>query len=399
MRLSLLLVVGDLDEPTQILRELTPDFPCPEVSVVADLAAFRDAVPGNAFNLAIVSDRLAWATPIEVLRQLKAERPECPVIFCVDSFDEAILLEAMRAGLNDYVLRTPAHLARLLSWARLALAQLEQRQALVEAERRYQTLFENVPVGLYRSTPQGQLCEVNPAFVKVLGYERPEDLVAKNAADLYVDAADRARWQSRMRDDGVVRDFETRLRQRDGGELWVMEHARAVFGPGGEVLFYEGSVESIAAHKRAHELEPQLRQAQKMEDVGPEPLAAAKGASGTILVVEDDDNLRSLLRLLFKPSGFKILLAPTAEEALALVAGHPEAIHLLIVDVVLPGMSGPDLAKRLRAERPDMRILFTSGYSPEAITRSGALPAEAAFLQKPFTPATLLRLVLEILKR
>ncbi len=119
----------------------------------------------------------------------------------------------------------------------------------------------------------------------------------------------------------------------------------------------------------------------------------------TLLVVEDDENLRSLLLNLFKPCGFTVLAAPTAEDALGLSARHPGPIHLLIADVVLPRLGGPDLAKRLREERPGLQTLFISGYNAEAIARSGPLPLGAPFLQKPFTPTTILRLVRNILDR
>jgi FixJ family two-component response regulator len=94
-----------------------------------------------------------------------------------------------------------------------------------------------------------------------------------------------------------------------------------------------------------------------------------------------------------------LIFAPTGEEALRLANEHPGPDHLLIADVVLPRLSGPEVAKRLKKERPGLKVLFISGYSSEAITRSGPLPGNVPFLQKPFTPAAILRIVREILDR
>jgi len=127
----------------------------------------------------------------------------------------------------------------------------ERTTELRESEERYRTLFDGVPVGLYRTTPAGQMVDANPALVHMLGYSSREDLLAINPASLYVDPEGRARWQALMEREGTVRDFETRIRRYDGTVIWVNDTARAVRAEQGQVLYYEGSVEDISERKRA----------------------------------------------------------------------------------------------------------------------------------------------------
>lgn len=116
--------------------------------------------------------------------------------------------------------------------------------------RRYRMLFERVPVGLYRSTLDGQLLEVNEALVRLLGYPGREKLLATPAAALYANPEDRARWQALMHREGVLADFEVQLRRYDGSAVWVRETARTVYDVEGRPAYYEGSAEDITARKR-----------------------------------------------------------------------------------------------------------------------------------------------------
>ncbi len=121
------------------------------------------------------------------------------------------------------------------------------------AEERLQSLFASVPVGLYRSTPQGTPLDVNPALVQILGYPDRESLLASNMADLYVDPGDRERWVEALERDHVVRDFEKQLRRPDGAIIWIRDSARAVRDGDGRVVCWEGAVEDITVRKRAQE--------------------------------------------------------------------------------------------------------------------------------------------------
>jgi len=126
----------------------------------------------------------------------------------------------------------------------------------------------------------------------------------------------------------------------------------------------------------------------------PEPRAAG---SESILVVEDEEALREIVCEVLEADGYTVLAGANPDEALAAAAGHPGPIHLLLTDVVMPGRSGPEVARALRALRPEARVLYMSGYTGEAISGHGVLDLDAPLLQKPFTADGLLRSVREAL--
>jgi two-component system cell cycle sensor histidine kinase/response regulator CckA len=135
----------------------------------------------------------------------------------------------------------------------------------------------------------------------------------------------------------------------------------------------------------------------------PAPARAAEDApvslrgSETILLVEDDEMVRTLTRRLLEANGHTVLLASRGDAALELARSHEARIDLLITDVVMPGMSGRDLADRVQTLLPGIKVLYLSGYTDDAIVRHGVLEPGVAFLQKPFTADTLARKVREVL--
>jgi len=122
-------------------------------------------------------------------------------------------------------------------------------------------------------------------------------------------------------------------------------------------------------------------------------------ASGTVLVVEDEGELRSLATEVLGIAGYSVLSAGGPNEALEVARGHTGPIHLLLTDVVMPEMSGRDLADRLAPARPEMKVLYMSGYTDDAIVHHGVLDPRTVLLTKPFTPDALTRMVAEVMNR
>lgn len=128
-----------------------------------------------------------------------------------------------------------------------------------------------------------------------------------------------------------------------------------------------------------------------------EPSLRAAGGSETVLVVEDNEAVRSYVRSVLETQGYALMEADGSEAAVQLTEKHAGPIHLLLTDVVMPRMSGPELAARLRPQHPEAKVLYMSGYTDKAIVDHGVLDPGICFLQKPFVPETLLQKVREVL--
>ena len=163
--------------------------------------------------------------------------------------------------------------------------------------------------------------------------------------------------------------------KQHGGNIWIYSEP----AQGTAVKIYLPRVEMGAAKVESHR-------------------AAGRELRGseTILVVEDEPDVRSLVVRLLRSMGYWVLEASRPDEALMVCLRHKGPVHLLLTDVVMPQMSGRDLLDRLRPLRPDIRVLFTSGYTEEALHRK-VLKPDTAFLQKPFTEEALARKVRDVL--
>ncbi|MGH9675525.1 MAG: response regulator, partial [Candidatus Acidiferrum sp.] len=137
-------------------------------------------------------------------------------------------------------------------------------------------------------------------------------------------------------------------------------------------------------------------------DGSPTPLhyrveAAATRGSETILVVEDDEALREMVVTMLTANGYEVLHAKTPEAALRVCRENADSIRMMLTAVVMPGMNGRELARRINTEWPDIRVLFMSGYTTNAIVHQGVLESGVEFLQKPFTAEILRERVRRIL--
>jgi PAS domain S-box-containing protein len=196
--------------------------------------------------------------------------------------------------------------------------------ALRESTERYRSLFEGVPVGIYRSTPKGEIVDANPALIEMLAYPDRESLLATPAADLYADPAERYRWQDAMEHEGLLHMNEVQFRRRDGKIIWVRDIARAVRDNHGHVLHYEGTWEDISQRKQSEE---ELGKASSAIERTPDPILIAS-ANGTIEYVN---------------AAFEKVTGFSAQEVIGqtpriLKSGvHPQAFYRGLWDTILAG--------------------------------------------------------------
>jgi CheY-like chemotaxis protein len=128
------------------------------------------------------------------------------------------------------------------------------------------------------------------------------------------------------------------------------------------------------------------------------PTAPARGGSETLLVVEDEPSVLSIAGRVLTSSGYRVLEAGDAAEAHEVFAEHRDEVDLLVTDVILPDINGRQLYEQLREQRPDLKVLFMSGYTDNAIVHHGVLDEGVEFMQKPFTPNQVARRVREALE-
>jgi PAS domain S-box-containing protein len=173
-------------------------------------------------------------------------------------------------------------------------------------------------------------------------------------------------------------------------------HIRVDSQPGKGATFrvFLPRVLDTAAAPDAREAAPARAAAERETAVGDMPPPPRRE---TILLVEDAQRVRAVVREILDMHGYEVLEARDGAEALRISASHAGPIHLMVTDVVMPEMSGRELAQRLDPLRPDMKVLYMSGYTDDAIVRHGVLGSGMAFLAKPFTPDALAAKVREIL--
>jgi len=132
---------------------------------------------------------------------------------------------------------------------------------LIQNEEKNRALFDSIPVGIYRTTPDGQILDINQTGVEMLGYKNREDVIKINTLQLYVNPEDRSRWKTALERNGVLRNFETQIRRPDGSIFWVVDNAHVVKDIADRVLYFQGSLEDINERKRV-EIEVQQTAAQ-----------------------------------------------------------------------------------------------------------------------------------------
>jgi CheY-like chemotaxis protein len=164
--------------------------------------------------------------------------------------------------------------------------------------------------------------------------------------------------------------------KQSGGYIWVYSEP----GKGTTFKVYLPRV-SEAVGEKSKQAEPQ----------------AANNGEETILLVEDEEAVRELASLILNAKGYLVLSTPSAQEAELLSVTHRGEIHLLLTDIIMPGASGHELAKRITARHPRTHILYVSGYTDNVLALDGVLETGVSFLQKPFTPGALAKKVREVL--
>ncbi len=193
---------------------------------------------------------------ITVVAAESARRFSAPDVYLLKLFAQQASIAIENARLFEETQREIVERDRAEEELRKYQELLEERveartHELRQSEERYRTLFDGVPVGLYRTTPAGEIVDANPGMIQMLGYPDRKSLLMESAGSIYLDEQERMVWQVVLEREGIVRDIEFQLQRYDGKVIWVKDTARAVKDESGQTLYYGGSMEDISERKEA----------------------------------------------------------------------------------------------------------------------------------------------------
>ncbi len=244
--LRILLFDVDAEARAQTARAMKDSLVDVEVREILDAYEFSEALKQGDFDVVVTEFQMGWTNGLAVLRAVKSRNPNCPVVMYTGSGSEETAVEAMKNGLDEYLVKSPENLQQLAQQVARVREKSWYFQALRESENRFRKLFDTVPVGLYRVSLTGLIVDANPAMVRMLAYPNRESLLMVNANELFVDPEDARQIYMLLECEGMIRNHPVRLRRKDGSVIWVENNATAVKDESGEMLYYEGSLVDIS---------------------------------------------------------------------------------------------------------------------------------------------------------
>jgi PAS domain S-box-containing protein len=253
--LTFLVIDNNPNERLLVTRELKREFPDFKVKEIIDAKGFSQAMKANDFDFVLTDYNLNWTNGIKILQEIRAQLPNCPVIMFTSYDREEIAVEALKEGMDDYIIKSPQHIKQLPIKVKSVLERFNQHQAMIEAENAlkeseesYRTLFEESRDAIYVITRDGKFEDVNQSMLDLLGYTK-EEILKLDVLNLYVHPDDRLKFQKEIEEKGSVRDFGVQFRKKDGTEIDCLLTS-SIRRRKGEILGYQGIIRDITEKKR-----------------------------------------------------------------------------------------------------------------------------------------------------
>jgi sigma-B regulation protein RsbU (phosphoserine phosphatase) len=227
-----------------------------EMESVPTLAATLERLAVSDVDVVILDLTLPDSCGLETFDAVKTRARDVPVLILSGVDDETLAVNAVHAGAEDYLVKDQVDSGLITRAIIYAIERTEARKAVIKAEEKFRSIFENSVSGIFQTTPDGRYLNVNPALARIYGYNTEDELMARISDIgrlLYVDPARRAEFIRLMQQQGVIKDFESQVYRKDGSVIWISENARAVTDRKGQIQYYEGTVEDITARKEAEE--------------------------------------------------------------------------------------------------------------------------------------------------
>ncbi len=235
-----------------------------QVSIVTQLSDALQKLSDKTINVTVIDLSLPDSFGLDTFRKIRAAAPDIALIILSGNSDDKLALRAMQEGAQDFISKARTDDYYLKRSIRYALERKQASVALAQSEQAYRALFENMPIGLYRTSAEGIIRDANPALAAMFGFQDRESLLEKNIAHFYVDPLDNEKFKHTMGSQNDLTNFVAEYRHQDGTTLLTEDHIHAVRNEAGEIIAYEGSLIDITERKLAEEKlrdsEEQLRQ-------------------------------------------------------------------------------------------------------------------------------------------
>ncbi|GAB4415706.1 MAG: response regulator [Anaerolineae bacterium] len=310
------------------------------------------------------------------------------------AFSRQQVLQPKVLNLNDIVTNIEKMLHRLISEDIDLITSLDPHLGQVKADfGQLEQVIVNLVVNARDAMPNGGKLTIETANVVLDEVYARQHIEVEAGPYVLLAVSDTGQGMDAETQARIFEPFFTTKAQGEGTGLGLATVHGIISQSGGHIWVY-----SEVGHGSTFKVYlPRI--ASTAEGVEPRPVAPpSERGWQTILLVEDEGMLRDLAQRALLKQGYNLLTAQNGVQARQIAAAHPGLIHLLLTDVVMPGgLSGPQLAKELVSLRPELKVLYMSGYTENAIVHHGVLDPGIAFLPKPFVPADLVRKVHEVL--
>lgn len=237
-----------------------------DVTLVETKEDFIKALKRGGFDIILSDYTIPSYDGISALKKAKEISPDTPFVFVSGTIGEERAVEALRMGATDYVLKN--NMERLIPVIQRALREAEEsslrkqaEKALKESEEKYRSIFENAIEGIFQTTHEGRFISINPAMATMHGFASPKEMmesIVNINKQLFVNSEDREQYLKILKEQGMVKDFETQIYRKDGGTMWTSTYSHVVKDINGNILYFEGMAQDITPRKLAEE---KLRQA------------------------------------------------------------------------------------------------------------------------------------------
>ena len=309
------------------------------------------------------------------------------------AFGRKQILQPLPINLNDVINDMTKMLRRLIGEDVVLTAKLDPALKRIKADPgQIEQVLVNLVVNARDAMPQGGNLTIETAMVELEEEYAGKHLDVVPGRYAILAVSDTGTGMDEATQARIFDPFFTTKEKGKGTGLGLSTVYGIVKQSGGNIWVY-----SEPGHGTTFRVYlPQSETASQKTDAKVVELAPPAG-SEIILLVEDEDVVRGLAQKILEYSGYKVLAASRGEEAIRLAQEGTEPINLLLTDVVMPGISGKEVADRVLELLPGLKVVFMSGYTDEAIVHHGVLDANVEFIQKPFTPAALLKKVRAVL--